>query len=208
MSTVKLDLAAMNAAVKVAFATNVGTALVENEATFPDQPVPGADLIDFAITVGQAADAAQAARATLRELVSTHNDMLATLEGYLRQTGSYVQSVSGGQAAIIELAGLNVRHASGSIGRLPAPQSLMLVPGRNPGTVTLRWQRVKGATTYLIQYAAAATLPSAFNREESVTRSKQRINGLVSGVRYWFRVAAIGAAGPSAWTNVVSVVTQ
>lgn len=84
----------------------------------------------------------------------------------------------------------------------------MLVAGQNPGTVTLRWQRVKGATTYLIQYAAAATLPSAFNREESVTRAKYAITALVSGVRYWFRVAALGAAGPSPWTNAVSVVTQ
>lgn len=98
MSTVKLDLASMNATQKVALGFLVGTALIENEATFPDQPVTGGDLQDFAVTVGQAADAAQAARATLRELVSTHNDMVATLEGYLRQTGSYVQSVSGGQA--------------------------------------------------------------------------------------------------------------
>ncbi|SRR5258707_14459601 len=111
-------------------------------------------------------------------------------------------------AAIIELAGLNVRNVAGSIGQLPAPGSLIILPGRNPGTVTLRWKRVQGATTYLIQYAASATLPSAFNHEESVTRTKQGITALVSGVRYWFRVAALGAAGPSPWTNAVSVVTQ
>jgi hypothetical protein len=74
--------------------------------------------------------------------------------------------------------------------------------------VTLKWARVKSAKSYVIQYAAAATLPSAFNQEVTVTRTKHTLTTLTSGTRYWFRAAALGAAGLSTWTNAVSVVTQ
>ena len=44
--------------------------------------------------------------------------------------------------------------------------------------------------------------------DELVSRAKKTVTGLSSMTRYWFRVAAIGAAGPSNWSNAVSVVTQ
>src|SRR5947209_895063 len=101
MTQVALNLATMTALEKASFAQNVGTALIENEAAFPDQPIAGADLFDFATAIKAALTETDAARATVRQLLSAQNDMLATLDTYLRQTATYVQSVSAGDAATI-----------------------------------------------------------------------------------------------------------
>src|SRR5881296_2013304 len=129
MDKVKLDLDKMSAAEKARFASMVGERLIFNEGAFPEPPVAGADLMDFADAIKQAMTNAAAARATWRSLVTTANDMLAQLDGYLRQTASYVENVSGGSAAIIELAGLSVRNASAPVGPLPALRDFTAASG-------------------------------------------------------------------------------
>ena len=34
-----------------------------------------------------------------------------------------------------------------------------------------------------------------------VTKSKATVSGLATGTKYWFRVRAIGAAGPGPWSD-------
>jgi hypothetical protein len=208
MKQVALNLNTMTAIEKASFAFNVGSSLVDHEATFPDQPVTGADLMDFANAVKQALTDADAAKVAWREMIAAQNDMVATLDGYLRQTAIYVNAVASGSAATIELAGLDVRQPAARIGQLPAPAAVILAPGKSAGTVTLRWRAVKKTRGYIVQYAASPTLPATFPAETSVTRARLDLSGLQSGTRYWFRIAALGTAGPSHWTDVVSVVTQ
>jgi Fibronectin type III domain len=208
MNQVALNLNTMTALEKASFAQNVASSLIANEGTFPDQPVPGADLYDFATAVKQALSDADAAKATWREMISAQNDMLATLEGYLRQTATYVGSVADGDAATIELAGLNARQPAARIGQLPAPTGLKVTADRNPGTITARWRVVRKTRNYIVQYAPGATLPPIFPNEISVTRTRADLAHLTSATRYWLRVAALGTAGPSNWTDVLSVVTQ
>ena len=72
----------------------------------------------------------------------------------------------------------------------------------------LRWRVVKHAATYVVQRRDGVELPIDFNDTETSTRARLDVSGLSSATRYWFRVAANGAAGLSNWTNPVSVVTQ
>ena len=37
------------------------------------------------------------------------------------------------------------------------------------------------------------------------TKAKAYVDGLTSGTRYWFRVAAVSAAGQGAWSEAVGV---
>jgi hypothetical protein len=208
MNQVALNLNTMTAIEKAIFAQNVGDALVANEATFPDQPVAGADLIDFALAVNTALTDAEAAWANWREMIAAQNNMIATLDNFLRQTAIYVGAVAQGDAATIELARLNVRKPASHVGQLPAPVGLIVKTTQSPGTVSLRWARVRKARSYIVQYAAGNTLPATFPNETPVTRARLDVKHLQSATRYWFRVAAIGTAGPSQWTDPVSAVTQ
>ena len=193
---------------KAQFANVIGQNLVTNEGVFPEPPVAGADLMDFANSLRQAITDAQVARLKWRELTLTQNAMVRTLENYLRQTANYVDNVSAGNAETIRLSGLGVRNPNAPVGPLPPLRDFIAAAGRNAGTAELKWAKVKKARTYVVQYAASVNLPSEFDNTTSVTRTKFVVTGLASATRYWFRAAALGAAGPSPWTNAVSVVTQ
>lgn len=208
MSQVKLDLAAMSAIEKAQFALVVADALGKNDTTFTDPTISSDDLNNFAVTVRQSITTAQVAHMAWRSKVAAQNEKLATLELYLRQTASYVQNVSAGDASIIELAALSVREPNGKIGRLPAPAGIEVQPASNPGMVTLKLTPVKKAKGYLVQFAASASLPATFPHSQALTKSKLTITGLTSATRYWFRAAATNPAGLGEWTDPVSVVTQ
>src|SRR5438552_1705940 len=205
---VKLDLNKMSISEKIAFATNVGDALLNNGATFPACPVDGLDLMDYASSVNDAVNAAHAARSTHRTLVATQNNMLRTLDGFLTRVGAYVSNVAAGNAAIIELARLGVRNPTGRVGVLDAPTDLKAAPNDNPGAVELKWRANRFAKAYQVQFATDMTFPAATSKTQLASRAKILVANLTTATRYWFRVAAIGAAGPSNWTNPVAVVTQ
>jgi len=198
----------MSAVEKIAFANAVGGALIANDSFFDAPPIAGADLIDFATSVSNAITAANAAKATYHSLIAAQNDLLKQLDGFMRQTGSYVQNISAGDAAIIQLAGLSVKKPSEPVGRLDAPTSVTVVPNRNAGEVALKWKPIKGAKCYHIQFATDMSFAAGAVGDSTFSRASGKITGLTTATRYWFRIAAIGAAGPSTWSNPVGVVTQ
>ena len=203
MSFVKLGLAKMPLAVKGQFAFRVATALTDHEATFPEQPVGGADLMDFAIAMLAAADEAEALRAQLREKTTALANMARQLDVWLTQTGNYVQNVSGGDARIIGLAGLDFRKTPAPVGPLAAPRDVTLKEGAHAGSLALRWQPVAGAESYRIERTTAESASGPWNGAVFSTKAKALAEGLASGTRYWFRVAALGAAGQGAWSDAL-----
>ena len=64
----------------------------------------------------------------------------------------------------------------------------------------LSWDALRrGVQTYIAQQAALAqrTLDAMLRRQSL----ELHVTGLTSGTQYWFQVCAIGAAGPSAWSD-------
>ena len=75
--------------------------------------------------------------------------------------------------------------------------------GNGGGVVFLTWAPVKKATTYYVERATSIEAPD-WQTAGSSTKAKLRLNGLVSGTRYWFRVRGIGTRGPGVWSNPIS----
>ena len=71
------------------------------------------------------------------------------------------------------------------------------------GTHDLSWGTIKrGVQTYVAERAIAAAGPYTqcyIGKASSCTDT-----GLVSGIEYWYRVKALGAAGPSVWSDRAS----
>ena len=100
------------------------------------------------------------------------------MEQLFNQRGSYVQMLSRGNADVIASAGLSARRPRSRLGTLPAPQGLHLLVTQISGELLVRWTKVPGARTYVLECAPGQT--------------------------YAFRLAAIGGAtGRSAWSPVV-----
>ncbi|MEI6236400.1 MAG: fibronectin type III domain-containing protein [Planctomycetota bacterium] len=69
------------------------------------------------------------------------------------------------------------------------------------GTVDLTWDKVRGANSYMIQKSPDPITGGSWTMGAISTKSSATLSGLTSGTKYWFRVAAIGAAGQGAWSD-------
>jgi hypothetical protein len=69
------------------------------------------------------------------------------------------------------------------------------------GSVDVAVDRVRGAGSYLVQKSQTPDTPGSWQQAAISTKSSCTVTGLTSGQHYWFRVAAIGAAGQGPWSD-------
>jgi hypothetical protein len=203
MSNVKLSLKSQSVPEKIEFATRVGGALVENEATFPEPPVAGADLQDLATALQEALVNVESARATLRVNLILQRAAEEAVDAALTNDGQYVQTVSGGDAAIIALAAIGVSQGRNRRGPVKAPEALEARTGASAGEIVLRWTPVADAMSYVTQVRLNPEL-SAWHLAGGSSKAKTSVKKLTSGQKYFFRVAAIGTAGQGNWSAEAS----
>ena len=145
---------------------------------------------------------AQAARLASKTKTSLQDDQNSVVDGLVSQLASYVDSASAGDAAKIASAGFEVRATPVPVGELPAPTDLQVLPSEHAGSADVSWKSVYGARAYSIARAAEAPALE-WGVIGTSTKKQASLNSMVSGQKYWFRVAAVGAAGQSAWSDPV-----
>jgi len=143
-------------------------------------------------------------RLALKALGERRNQARAAFDAIFTQRGTYVELQSGGDPVLIQQVALPVKNPSAKLPPLPAPYGLRTDLGEVAGQMTLRWDTVSGARSYLLE--KSAVLPDG-GREWSLTKvgpSLAKLTDLVVGTRYAFRVAAVGGAGGrSPWSPEV-----
>jgi hypothetical protein len=123
-------------------------------------------------------------------------------EALVAQLTSYVDGASGGDATIIESAGFSTRANPTPVGEIPAPTDLQVTPSEFAGSADVKWKSKRGAVSFTVERAEdAPTL--VYGVIGNCTQKQTSLNSMVSGKKYWFRMAAIGAAGQSAWSDPV-----
>jgi hypothetical protein len=85
---------------------------------------------------------------------------------------------------------------------------LTALGGGFAGQVALKWTSVRKARSYLIQTTTVLNTTTGWRLAAIATKSKTTVEGLSSGAKPWFRVAALGAAGAGPWREVVAVVVR
>ena len=78
-----------------------------------------------------------------------------------------------------------------------------VLPRLRPDLVISR-QIYRGASSYVVERALDGATPLNYVTVATPTNTKVHVNTMVSGSRYWFRVAAVGAAGTGMWTLEMS----
>ncbi|MFM8469931.1 MAG: fibronectin type III domain-containing protein [Limisphaerales bacterium] len=101
---------------------------------------------------------------------------------------------------------MEVRDPAAPIGDLPAPGNISATEGDHDGEIDAHWNRVKGAKSYVTQRTTTPTDAASWGNPVISTKSKVSLTGLVTGTKYYLRVAAIGAAGQGAWSELASQV--
>jgi hypothetical protein len=200
MAKVKLNLQRLSALEKVAKARQIVTALTGNaNFTTPHptlaQVTSGADNLETAY-----ADA-QTARQSAQTKTSILHDKEDALETLLRQLAAYIESIGGDDESMILSAGLDVRSAATSTIPPSSPVSLTATEGDHDGEIDLSWDTVKGAKSYVIERSGDPPTATSWSHTTVALKSSATVNGLTSGTRYWFRVAAVLSAGQSGWSD-------
>lgn len=208
MSQVKLNLKELSVTEKLQLTLDVGVAMSGNahfSAPNPTLLTLSSLAGDLQSAVTAKADADQAAKMAT---VTQRNAELA-LDNALAAEAAYVQNVTKGDEAGILSAGMDVRSSGHKRGPMPAPMGLSGSAGDLPGEIDLHWDPVYGASSYAIQQTVDPLTPgSAWTVVPASTRSKVSVTGLTPGTRYWFEVAAVGAAGQGPWSAPATKMAQ
>lgn len=202
MSKVKLNIRNLSATELVARARQISAALTGN-AHFVDAGPVVTQISAAADEVEAAHASAQIAKQAAMTKTSILHEKTDVLTGVLRQAGGYIESIAGDDETKILSAGVNVKSttASSSASETTAPTGLSASAGDHEGEIDLIWDKVKGGRSYVLERSPDPLTATSWAHEAVTTKSSATVSGLVSGNRYWFRVAAVTSAGQSGWSG-------
>jgi fibronectin type III domain protein len=200
MAKVRLNLRNLSTLEIVDLGRRVVRALTGNTA-FPSPHPPLATLTAGLDGLETANNDLEASRQETAKNLQIRDDKQVSIVALLRQSAAFVESVAGDDESVILSAGMDVRSApsfqtqpAGAPGNLSGSQS------DHEGEIDLHWDTVKGAS-YEIQRSADPATATSWQHAAVSVKSSVTISGLVSGTRYWFRVAAVTSAGQSGWSD-------
>jgi hypothetical protein len=201
MLKINLGLSHMPIADKIAKAKMILQKMTGN-AHFPTPNPKLTDIqtqLDATVTAKTNADAA---KKTSIEMTAIMHQEEKALDLDITKLANYVEVEANDDVAIIESSGFTPASKSTPVGTLPQPQNCGITTGDNAGELDPSCDNVKGAKTYVWQINTVDPVKED-NWKDAVTSTKSTciIPNLASGTRCWVRVAAVGTAGRSAWSD-------
>lgn len=173
---------------------------VTDNTYFPN-PIPALADIKKAAQEYQAALYDAAGRD--QRLVSIKNDKRAVLRALLTQLAEYVSSVAKGDRTVLLSSGFTLARAKGEMATLK-PIDKLMVDTETPEQAVIRIKKVNGAKAYIHQYTTGAITNGSQWVSRTITEPWCTFTGLQPGVKYGFRVIAIGAGEQSVYSPIVS----
>lgn len=200
MAKVKLNLRGLSTLEIIDLGRRIVRALTGNPA-FPN-PQPSlatltAGIDDLETALGNLDRSKQEVATNL----SIRDDKQAAAVALLRQSAAFVEALGGDDDSVILSAGMEVRSAASPSQAPAAPGDLSTSEGDHEGEIDLHWNKSKGGKSYEIQRSLDPPTATSWQHAAVSAKSSATISGLISGTRYWFRVAAITSAGQSGWSD-------
>jgi hypothetical protein len=198
--TVKLNFRGLSVPEKITRARQIVTAMTGN-SNFPSPQPPLAQVTSVIDQLEAVQAAAQAARQEAKARTTVVNDKEAEFDRVFSALAAHIESVSGGDEGKIQSAAMDVRAPSAPGGMPDAPEALNATQGDMEGEIDLSWDKVDGARSYVVEKSADPPTNTSWTHAAVCTRSQVTVDGLTSGTKYWFRVAAVKPRGQSGWSN-------
>jgi Fibronectin type III domain len=201
MPRIRLNLSKLSISEKLDLAKQINGALNGN-ANFPT-PTPSLATLSAAASALQTAhDEAVTARQESRNKTAVQNQAEDELDDALTRLAGYVSSVSGSDEALVTSAGMNFEQPKTPSSTAATPQSFAATTGDSDGEIDTSWNSVAGAQSYVVEQSLQAPPAANWTHVQTTIKSSHTVTGLVSGTRYYFRVAAISAGGQSGWSDI------
>ncbi len=168
-----------------------------NNVTYPT-PTPALAAVNTALTTFN--DALAAAVGGGVALTLAKNNARAALVALLRELATYAQLASKGDIAKLLTSGFPLQKTSRTpVGVLPPPEVTVKLGDRS-GDLAAKVEPLYGASTYQWR-ASLASSPAAPVQTALTTAASNVFSGLTPGLVYQITASAVGAAGPSDWSD-------
>jgi hypothetical protein len=174
--------------------------MTKNVALFPN---PNPSMAELAKATEEYQVALYNAKGRDPVLVSIKDDKRAVLRAMLTQLAEYVTSVAKGDRTVLLASGFTLAKAKGEVAALKPIEKLM-VDTETPEQAVIRVKKVSGAKAYTFQYTTGAVTSESQWVSRTITEFWCSLTGLQSGVKYSFRVIAIGPGDQSVYSPIVS----
>ena len=117
----------------------------------------------------------------------------------LASLGSGVEEIAEGETTIVVASGFELHAEKTPVGPLAPPQNLRLYMADIEGQIKARWDRLRGAKAYIIEYSLEGS--GVWKYGGVSTKVSHTVSGLESGKKYRIRVRGVGAAGDGPWSD-------
>ncbi len=194
---VALKLSKLSIEQKVALSRSI----VERMTGNPGFTDPNPSLASVAAATDALEAAYIAAADGSKSKIAVRNEQEKAFNALLTRLAAYVDNVSDGQESVILSSGIDVRKQPAPLGLLPVPTGIYTRYNGKSGVVELKWNRVYGAASYRLEIKSGGFDASVWAPHAVGTRTMFSFEGLTSGMQYWFRVCAVGAAGESGFSD-------
>jgi hypothetical protein len=170
------------------FGQNVTACMAAAVTTFPT-PVPSLESINTELE--NYAELLQTSASRDKVQVQLKNKSKFTLNQMLSQLADYVNSITT-DPALLASSGFDLNKLPQPI-TITAPENPTLSDNGSSGQLVLKFKAVKGASSYVYQYTADASLEESSWVSCPATTTSFTFTGLTKGTTYYCRALAVGA---------------
>ena len=143
-------------------------------------------------------------RAELRSELSRRNELLASARQQVMRASLGLACAVSFDPSKLLAAGLDLEKPKTAPVGIPAvPDHFSAMPTASEGEVRLKWKRTVRRCHFQIEYRKDDE-PDNWVFTDTSLRQTCALEGLVSGVKYWFRIRACNAHGASAWSGLAT----
>lgn len=202
MAKIKRDIKKQPLLNRIGNANTIATACTGN----PNASTLTAKLTALATATANlqtAVNNAQAAQDTAQSLFAAQNTVADAWNLAFDALADAAATATNGDATKIESLGMEPYTLGGAppVGIPTQVLNLSATIGDFEGNVDLAYDKVAGARSYEIQITTTPLDAGSYHHAATSLKSSATVSGLTSGVKYWFRVAAIGSAGQGPWSD-------
>jgi hypothetical protein len=197
---VKLRFNRLSAVDKASLAQHVIGKMTNN----PHFPNPTPSLANLSSAAKALADK-QAEMDGSKVKTEARNRAEDNLDKMMRQLQSYVSMIANGDRQIILSSGMDVRSPRTVRQKPGAVTDITIKLSQFPGSIDIKW---KGQGRNCVYRVWATTNPqdnTSWKLLNSTTRQRITIDGLESGVVYYFRIVCFNSAGEGPHSEVYSI---
>jgi hypothetical protein len=130
------------------------------------------------------------------------NDYKEKLIILLRELGDWIEKHSSGDELTLVSSGFKLAKPRKEIS-LQNPEEFIIMPGKNMGEIIMQVKRVAGAKAYIYQYTRDPLTDDSKWETINSTKRKIVVKKLPLGVKFFFRMAAIGARNQVVYTETL-----